>query len=745
MKNKTAPSKGISPGLRNMLIALGLFALTLGATAVEIAIKSHKERPLFGNVVALALLNINVLLLAVLVLLIGRHLVKLYIERKASPFGAGYKTKLTTAFAALSIVPAGILFIVAIQLLMGGVKYWFGPKVEGTIKDSLALVESYKAARSADAAHFAEVSAERLGEVQGRLNTASMTASLQAALSEYGLDVLEVYSPDGTRLASASAGDLSWQGPGEAFVKSVLAMGGGTGFTTTDNGELIYAGYPYSIRGPTGKGVVLAGYWTDAGVAGNISNITQFYNEYWNLRAFKNPLKESYALSLVMFMLVVVFAAIWFGLYLSKDITVPITSLAEAADRISKGDYGFVIDVQAHDEVGVLVDSFKRMTMDLKTSQGRLSEANRTLSAANALIEQRRRFIETVLESINTGVITIDRAGKLSIVNRAAGRIMGLDTEAIIGKPYRDIFEFHQLEDIREEIALLADTGDDRGIEKEVQLTINRRTLHLRLFLSALTDPDAGYLGILVVFDDLTELIKAQRASAWQEVARRIAHEVKNPLTPIQLSAQRLRKRFLEGGGSYESIIDECTSTIITQVESMKELVDEFSEFARMPEPKPVACDLHQIIDEAAALYLGAHKDLEVIKEYDPALPEVRLDAQQIKRALINLLENAVTAMDFRGKLWLMTTYVPATSSVILEVADEGTGILPEDRARLFQPYFSKKKAGTGLGLAIVNRIISDHGGTIRVEGNRPKGTRFVIELPVSLSVQPEKPGDPAV
>jgi len=744
MNNKNTQKKGISPGLRNLLIVLGFFTLTLGATAVEIVIKSHKERPLFGNVVALALLNINVLMLAVLVLLIGRHLVKLYIERKASPFGAGYKTKLTTAFVALSIVPAGILFIVAIQLLMGGVKYWFGPKVEGTIKDSLALVESYKAARSSDAAHFAGLTAVRLGEITGRPDAASVKAALQASMSEYGLDVLELYSPDGSVLASADEDGYSWPGPGDAFVKSVLAMGGGTGFTTTDAGELIYAGYPLAIRGPTGKGVILAGYWSNPGVAGNISNITRFYNEYWNLRAFKNPLKESYALSLVMFMLVVVFAAIWFGLYLSKDITVPITSLAEAADRISKGDYGFVIDVQAHDEVGVLVDSFRRMTVDLKTSQGRLSEANRTLSAANALLEQRRRFIETVLESINTGVITIDRAGRLSTVNRAAGRIMGLDTESIVGKPYRDIFEFHQLEDIREEIGRLADSGDERGIEKEVQITINRRTLHLRLFLSALTDPDVGYLGILVVFDDLTELIKAQRASAWQEVARRIAHEVKNPLTPIQLSAQRLRKRFLEGGGGYESIIDECTSTIITQVESMKELVDEFSEFARMPEPRPAPCDLHQIMDEVASLYLGAHKDLEVIKEYDPALPEVSIDAQQIKRALINLVENAVTAMDSRGKLWLMTTFVPGASAVILEVADEGTGILPDDRARLFQPYFSKKKAGTGLGLAIVNRIISDHGGSIRVEGNRPRGTRFVIELPVSQPDAGPQAGNPA-
>jgi two-component system nitrogen regulation sensor histidine kinase NtrY len=368
------------------------------------------------------------------------------------------------------------------------------------------------------------------------------------------------------------------------------------------------------------------------------------------------------------------------------------------------------------------------MTSDLKASQEKLNEANLSLSQTNDLLEQRRQFIETVLENVNTGVITIDRAGKISTLNRAGERIMGIDKYEIMGKNYREVFESHQLDGIREQVRAMSESGEP-SVERNVQMTVNRRTLTLRLFVSALHDTAGDYLGILVVFDDLTELIKAQRAAAWKEVARRIAHEVKNPLTPIQLSAQRLRKRFLEGTGDYGQIINECTETIITQVEGMKALVDEFSKFARMPEVAPQPNSLHTLIDEAAALYLGAHKDIEIMKDYDPGITVVNVDGEQMKRAFMNLFDNAVTAMDGKGIVYIKTAMEPGMIRV--EVADEGPGIAPEDSERLFQPYFSKKKSGTGLGLAIVSRIISDHGGYIKVESNEPKGARFVIELPV--------------
>ena len=725
---RTVNNNGISPGLRNVLIVLGFFALTLGATAVEISLKSHQERPLFGNVVALALLNINVLLLAVLVLLIGRQLVKLYIERKTSPFGAGYRSKLTVAFVALSIIPAGILFVVAIKLLTGGVEYWFGPRVEGTVKKTISLAEEYKRERQDNLLHLTEAIADRVDASSG---AEALRRVAVDSMDRYGLDLVEFYGPSGKLLVSSGSDRYETPSPAKKFIDSALDSGRATSFEEKRGVETVYGAAAYYGEGGGLAGVAVTGSAVPETIASGLSDISGFYREYWDLRTFKNPLKESYTLSLILFMLVVVFAAIWVGLYMSKDITVPITSLAEAADRISKGEYDVTIEHAANDEVGALVSSFKRMARDLGISSERLREANASLTASNALLEQRRMFIETVLENVHAGVLTIDRSGKISTANRAAGRIMGADESSIIGRGYREVFGFHQLDEIRERISELPEGGEG-GVEKEIQITINRRTLNLRLFVSTLRDAAGAYLGILVVFDDLTGLIKAQRAAAWREVARRIAHEIKNPLTPIQLSAQRLRKRYMDGAGDYESIIDDCTRTIIAEVESMKVLVDEFSDFARMPVAKPASCDLHAIAEDAATLFGGAHPDINVVREYAEDMPSVNVDGEQIKRALVNIFQNAVAAMEGKGTVWLKTGYDGSTGTLSIEVADDGPGILPEDRDRLFQPYFSKNKSGTGLGLAIVNRIVSDHGGSIRVEGNRPRGARFIIELPVS-------------
>jgi len=718
---------GMSRGMKSILAILGFFILTAGATAVEIAFKAHQQRPLLGNVVALALLNINVLLLAVLLLLLGRQIVKFYFERKQSPFGAGFRSKLVVAFVGLSIIPAGILFIVATGMLTGGVKFWFGPKVESTVQDSMSLVDSYREDRRNTALHFADQVAGRLPGIHGDVRALGEEAD--KARAEFGLDLVEVYDARGSLLALSGA-KYQWARSDGGFLETARKARRVTAVASLGQGEVMRGASAYYNADGSLAGVVVASFAAPPGITKNLSDISRFYHEYWDLRTFKNPLKESYMFSFILITLVVVFAALWFGLYMSKGITVPITTLAEATHRISRGEYGFQVDIEARDEIGVLVDSFKRMTLDLQNSQEKLKEANLSLRKSNALVEQRKQFIETVLENVNTGVITIDRAGRVSTVNRAAERIMGIVADSIIAKSYREVFDFYQLDEIREQIRAMVESGR-ASIEKEARLTINRRTLDLRLFISTLHDLDGGYLGILVVFDDMTELIKAQRAAAWKEVARRIAHEVKNPLTPIQLSAQRLRKRFLEGTGDYEKIIGECTETIITQVESMKVLVDEFSKFARMPEAKPAPNDLHAIIDEVASLYTGAHRDLAVNRDYAPDMPVLNVDAEQMKRVFMNLFENAVTAMDGAGNIWVKTALDAVDGMARVEVADDGAGILSEDREKLFQPYFSKKKSGTGLGLAIVNRIISDHGGYIRVEGNSPKGARFIIELPV--------------
>ncbi len=720
------PRPGPSRGLRTLVVIAGFLLLTVAATAVEIILKSRQHRPLLGNVITLGLLNVNVILLVVLLLLIGRQLAKIYFEKKKSPFGAGFKTKLVAAFIGLSIVPAALLFVAANGLLSGSVKNWFGPRIERAVLDSISIARTYKEEKTRDALQ----SALRLaGSLSGSKNPVDYNALSVKARARYRVDMVEVYSRKKKLVAVAGRGGLSWARADGKFIEKALKEGRPVSASMVRRSREVVSGAAvFKDRSGRPAGVVVASYILPSAMSANLLDVSMFYEHYWSLRTFKNPLKESYLLSFMLITLVILFAALWFGLYLSRIITVPITKLAEAADRISKGDYEVQIDVSASDEIGVLVDSFKRMTRDLKFSRHRLNQANETLSRANELLEQRRQFMETVLENVNTGVLTIDRGGRIITFNEAAERILGMDAGSVLGKGYRDIFEFHQLEEIREQIGPMNEDGS--GIEKEVLIGVGRKVLNLRLFVSPLRDAQGGYIGTLVVFDDMTELIRAQRAAAWKEVARRIAHEVKNPLTPIQLSAQRLRKKYLEGAEDYGKIIDECTQMIITQVDGMKTLVDEFSRFARMPECQPVPSDIHGIIDEAASLFDGAHKDIEIFREFDEKMPAVKVDAEQIKRVFLNLFDNAVTAMDGKGEIRVATAYDKASRIARIVVSDDGPGILPEDMEKLFQPYFSKKKSGTGLGLAIVSRIIADHGGYIRAEGNNPKGAKFVIELP---------------
>ncbi len=721
------PRPGPSRGLRTLIIIAGFLLLTVAATAVEIVLKSHQKRPLFGNVITLGLLNVNIILLAVLLLLLGRQLAKIYFEKKRSPFGAGFKTKLVTAFIGLSIVPAALLFIAASGLLTGSVKYWFGPRIERAVLDSISIAHAYKEEKARDALQSA---IQLAGSLSGNKKPVDYNSFSLKARDRYRVDLVEVYSSKRRMLAVAGRGRFSWAHADGKFLEKALKEGRPVSTSETRRmGEVVSGAAIFKNQAGRPAGIVVVSYFIPSAMSANLSDVSRFYRHYWNLRTFKNPLKESYLLSFMLITLVVLFAALWFGLYLSRIITVPITSLAEATDRISKGDYDVQIDVVASDEIGVLVDSFKRMTRDLKFSRHRLNQANETLSLANELLEQRRQFMETVLQNVNTGVLTIDRGGRISTFNDAAERILGMSSQSVLGRGYRDIFELHQLEEIREQIGPMNEDGS--GVEKEIQLGVGRKVLNLRLFVSPHRDAQGGYIGTLVVFDHMTELIRAQRAAAWKEVARRIAHEVKNPLTPIQLSAQRLRKKYLEGAEDYGKIIDECTQMIITQVDGMKTLVDEFSRFARMPECTPVLSDLHGIIDEAAGLFDGAHKDIEIVREFDEKMPKVKVDAEQIKRVFLNLFDNAVTAMDGSGKVSVATAYDRPARIARITVSDNGPGILPDDREKLFQPYFSKKKSGTGLGLAIVSRIVADHGGYIRVEGNSPHGAKFVIELPV--------------
>ncbi|MEO6027405.1 MAG: ATP-binding protein, partial [Candidatus Binatia bacterium] len=455
----------------------------------------------------------------------------------------------------------------------------------------------------------------------------------------------------------------------------------------------------------------------------------------------------------------VIFCATWMGFYLAKGITVPIQKLAEGTREVAQGNWQYRIglgdatQVAPDDEFGTLVASFNQMTADLETS--------------NLELEKRRRTMETILAELTAGVVAVGPDGRVSTVNQAAERLLVIDRTSVVGRDYMAVFARTDLAPAREMIAelragvsLAAASG---RVERQMKLLAGGRMVTLVLTATMLRDDAGAALGALLFCEDVTEIVKVQRMEAWREVARRIAHEIKNPLTPIQLSAQRLHKRYAAQLKEDGTLFEECTRTIVQQVEELKTLVNEFATFARLPSGEHTPEDLNALVGEAMVLFREGHRQIDFSFDPDSDLPRLHLDREGIKRAVINMLDNAVAACDAtrsgpaangaavhaRGangvhgrslRIDVRTRYHRAHGIVALEVADTGIGIKPEDRSRLFEPYYSTKQGGTGLGLAIVSTIIADHQGFVRVKDNEPHGSRFVIELPVKGPLEHNRP-----
>ncbi|MDH4099741.1 MAG: ATP-binding protein [Nitrospirota bacterium] len=725
---------------RALLVTVLLFIVSVAVTAIEVRFAGVQGEPVLNNVIVFTLLNINIILLAALILVSARNLTKLYLEKKRNVMGARFRSRLVSAFLLMSAIPSLFLFLVASGFITKGFDVWFSEQVEQSLRESLNVAQTYYQDSQENSLYFAQIISAAVSDNellnQDKLNLLSDFVARKQ--KEYHLAGVDIFSGQREKLVAVSVFDetqAAFQQSVQEIMGKVLAGKEATLVLPAGEGDIILGGVPiYSSWNKSDiVGAVVVSYQISHSLTKKMAEIKSGFSRYIELKAFKNPLRWSYLLALLLVTTLIVFGAIWYGFQLARTITVPIQELAEATKEVASGNLDYRVGTKSDDEVGILVDSFNRMTTDIKSHKDNLEKAYVSLQETNLLLDQRRSYMETVLENIATGVISVDRHGRIATINRSAERILALDAHEAEGKNYKKALEFVELEGVRNLIRKMYDRGLT-SMEEELTLSVENRTLNLRMIISDLRDGQGNPMGLLVVFDDMSELIKAQKMAAWQEVARRIAHEIKNPLTPIQLSAQRIRKKYAEGAPDFGQVFDDATSIIVRQVEDLKNLVNEFSNFARMPEANPTPNDLHEIIRETTTLYGGAHNDLEVEMELDPALPVIKVDRDQMKRVFVNLLENAVEAMDGAGKVWIKTIYDDNLKMAVITVSDNGHGIQPEDREKLFLPYFSKKKSGTGLGLAIVHRIITDHGGYIRVRSNDPKGTRFIIELPAVVA-----------
>jgi two-component system nitrogen regulation sensor histidine kinase NtrY len=711
---------------RNELLIIGIISILIVIlTTIEMKFPQVGGKiPIGNNIIIFSLININIILILLLIFLVIRNLVKLIFERRRKVLGAKLRTKLVVAFASLSLVPTVLLFLVAVGFITNSVEHWFKAPVEQSLQGALEVAQAYYR----DFANNVVSSAQQIGRhlseewiFKEAKEISSLREQLETKRQEYHLSTLEIFltgERDSIRVEDPTLKaifpdlpkDLLEAGFSGKEVSRILPVG---------EGEVIAGIAPVfnSSEGGEVAGVVAASLFIPKSLTAKMNEISQAFVEYKQLKILKKPIKSSYMMALLMVTLLILFSATWFGFYLAKELTVPIKELAEATHRIATGDLNFRIQMKAADEIGTLVQSFNQMTEDLQVSRSEL--------------EQRRKYMEIVLKNVAAGVISIDEKGMVTTINTSAEEMLEIKGEAILEKRLSEVLPEEYIGQIEELLGELKSSRKD-SIEKQLTVNLRGKSLSLLINLTALKDEEGRPLGVVAVFDDLTELIKAQRIAAWREVARRIAHEIKNPLTPIQLSAQRLRKRYLERLQQDGSVFDECTRTIVKQVEELKGMVNEFSNFARMPTSQPTPNHLNEIIRETLVLFQEAHKGVRF--EFIPRdLPVLSIDRDQMKRVMINLIKNSLAAIERDGEINIQTSYDPKLQMVRLEVSDNGCGIADEDKGRLFEPYYSTKKSGTGLGLTIVNAIVADHNGYIRVRDNEPKGTTFLIELPVRV------------
>jgi two-component system nitrogen regulation sensor histidine kinase NtrY len=721
---------------RNLLIIGGILVLLVGATAFEVGIRIPQV-PVASNLLVFALFNLNLVLFLLLLFLLFRNLVKLYFERQQKVLGSKFKTKLVVAFLSLALTPTLLIFIIASNFITTSIEGWFKPQVEGPLDQALEVAQTYYQTLESIALRHAQTLARSVAQDYSvdENRREALAAFLSEQQERLGLAGLSVFSRTGQELLHIK--DTALGGIPTATVNQEHLRKGLQGQVLTtvrelETGDLVQAVAPIWSYGEAQEvvGVLVVSTHVAQRLEARIRGISQAFQEYKQLKLLKTPIKGIYILLFLLMTLVIVFSVTWFGLYLARGITVPIQLLAEGTREVAAGNLGYKVQARADDEIGILVESFNRMTRDLAQSKTKLEQAYLDLQAKHAELGERRRYTETVLQAVATGVVSLDPEGRVTTVNRAAARMLDLPVEVAVGQPFEQIFSGKELNAIGAIVQQMARRREGT-LECEIHLRRSGQTASLLGSATALRGPDGEYAGMVLVLDDLTELLKAQRLAAWRQVAQRIAHEIKNPLTPIQLSAQRLRRRLADRNPAERRLVEECTATIVQEVDALRQLVDEFSRFARMPALSPKPTDLHRLLDGVVALYRESHPDLAFKTAFAPDIPDLEVDPDQIKRAVLNLVENAVEAVGKSGEISVETALAPGAERARILVSDTGAGIPAEDREKLFLPYFSTKAAGTGLGLAIVHQIVTDHGGSIWVEDNTPRGSRFVMELPL--------------
>ena len=704
------------------------------------ALAEHQE--FFNSLVYFGLINVNVLLILILSFLLFRNIVKLVIDRRHGVIGSSLRTKLVVALVFFAVAPTALLFYISTRFLTESFDTWFSSRVESTMhrtREAGAMVYDRDQRRLANLARQATQRIDVMMPAPFELSIRPEISSirLRGFAREFRVSAVRVYDNDARLIWRNETEKVPLSVQEQRFaVYAIQRFQQNPGLVSRavidadQERDVVRGAAPIlNQKDQSLLGVVVVEERFETQILQSVESIIQ---EFASLKPGAELIRLSYVILLVLMVVIIGFSAIWLGFYVARGIIAPIQRLAEATRQVAVGNYSINLEVRSDDETGQLMLAFNSMTSDLRAHALQVSDFTNQLEQTYEELDQRRKYMEVILRNISAGVIAVDSNGRIASVNRAAERLLNLEAVACIGRKVEEALSPRLFEALWSPIAERIQFAPFSG---EIDLSDAGRDLTLLADAQRILDEEDEDLGIIVVFDDASEQVKAQRVAAWREVARRIAHEIKNPITPIKISAQRLLRKFGDQfHGKDHQIFVSCIETIISEVDALRDLVNEFSKFSRLPSVKTKPEDLNQLLQQVVNLFSMSYSQIEFdLTGLQTNLPLCPLDREHMVRVFTNIVSNAIASIPEernRGLVAFRTKLIDDVNVIRIEIADTGCGIPDLLKQRVLEPYFSTKKEGTGLGLAIVNQIVSDHGGYLRIIDNQPEGTIVVIELP---------------
>lgn len=707
---------------REILSIFSISILLAFLVGLEVYVfRSGQNLPSSYVLLFIGLVNVNLILILLLLFLIFRNIVKVFIERRGKVFGSSLKSKLMLSFVSFSVIPTLLVFTISVFYLNSSFEKWFSQRMLSVLRNASEVIDTFISNEKKRGYDYSRLAARELS----RIPSAPKSNQLDKIRTRYKLDAIEYYDDFISQRVLSQDEDFKSDEIPPLNLEFLQK-----GLSNQDEASTIQIFGDYNllrIMVPVKKsdhiGAVVVTKFLNLTPGSKFDDIVGAYQEFHNNSLVEYPLRSIYFIMLIVMTLVILFAAVWFGFYLARQLSIPLVQLGRATKRVAAGDYSQLEIESGSEEISSLIGSFNQMISNLSTSELELQQTIKNLNRYT-------HYVEIVLQNVSAGVISIDMTGQMTTINRRAGELLQIDPAGSVGKHVKTLLSdenyivFSDIIRLMKENSLLF-------LQKEIRITVGNESVPLSIHISILKDEDGTEIGRIMVFDDMTPIVNAQRAAAWTEVARRIAHEIKNPLTPIRLSAERLAKKF--GSQITDPAFSDSVRMIVTQVEDMKILVNEFSQFARLPQIKAIPAKLNEVLLKSSQIYIDTQTQIQFKVELDEATPIFKFDPDQLKRVFVNLIDNAVAAVQniTDAQILIKTEFNKQQRVLKISIADNGIGISSRDRQRVFEPYFSTKESGTGLGLPIVKSIIEDHGGIIRVLDNNDRGIKMYIELPV--------------